>query len=111
MADQQASDTPGVTGDTIVGGDPIVSNGANGADKYAPRLPDAVRRAAARAEELQQQIAAENEVGSRRRRRDGARGLSDWRASSPSSRRRNHHPQPISSTSRRLAKPLSHATR
>ena len=56
MADQQASDTPGVTGDTIVGGDPIVSNGANGADKYAPRLPDAVRRAAARAEELQQQL-------------------------------------------------------
>lgn len=61
MADQQASDTPGVTvnGDTVVGGDPPV---ANGADKYAPRLPDAVRRAAARAEELQQQMAAENEV-------------------------------------------------
>ena len=37
--DQQVSDTPGVT------------PAPNGAD-YAPRMPDAVRRAAARAEEL-----------------------------------------------------------
>lgn len=46
-SDQQASDTPGVAPD---------------ADAYAPRMPDAVRRAAARAQELAQQIATENEL-------------------------------------------------
>jgi len=48
-SDQQASDTPGVT--------PAV----NGVD-YTPRMPEAVRRAAARAEELAAQITAENEL-------------------------------------------------
>jgi FtsZ-binding cell division protein ZapB len=84
MADQQASDTPGVTisGDTVVGGDPPV---ANGADKYAPRLPDAVRRAAARAEELQQQMSADaQEV-------QGEEASSDQLAQEPSPQ-----PQPIS---------------
>jgi len=47
--DQQVSDTPGVT--------PV----PNGTD-YTPRMPDAVRRAAARAEELQQQMLADNEL-------------------------------------------------
>ena len=47
-SDQQVSDTPGVSPEAKT----------NGAD-YTPRLPDAVRRAAARAEELAQQMAAE----------------------------------------------------
>ena len=47
--DQQVSDTPGVT------------PAPNGVD-YTPRMPDAVRRAAARAEELAQQIQAESEL-------------------------------------------------
>jgi hypothetical protein len=47
--DQQVSDTPGV------------SPNPNGVD-YTPRMPDAVRRAAARAEELSQQLNAEQEL-------------------------------------------------
>lgn len=49
--DQAASDTPGVSSEAK----------SNGVD-YTPRMPDAVRRAAARAEELSRELAAGGEV-------------------------------------------------